>query len=310
MKAAVCICTCNRPDSLGQLLRALTDIDLGELDPKSVEILIVDNNPDGNARRTCETAVHWLPLALHFVEEPERGISFARNRAVTQALARDADVIAFIDDDDLPEPDWLRQLILRQRQTGADLVFGRWSFTIGPDPPPWVKASSRFKPSEYGKKNDYGLPAWAGTGNVLIRADLLREMAARGPVFAPEFAFSGAEDKDFFIRCLRRGATYAASESSVVHRPLDPERSKIAAVLQGSFRIGCTRLSLARKYRSPSDVRTLQWKAFKNVLVTLAILPAYCFSKRLLVEQLCKASKSAGVLFSSAGGRYKHYGRT
>ena len=112
---AVCVCTCNRPDGLAACLQAIGKPDLAGLARDRLLVLIVDNHPDDWVKRLCETQ---YPAAV-YVAEPERGISHARNRAVREA--RGADLVAFVDDDDEPLPDWLRHLVLTQRRTGAEL---------------------------------------------------------------------------------------------------------------------------------------------------------------------------------------------
>jgi glycosyltransferase involved in cell wall biosynthesis len=100
-RVAVCVCTCDRPRLLGRLLAILERIepgDRGSLD--GVELVVVDNRPDGRARAVCDAWRGRLLMALRFVEEPEPGISFARNRALAAALEGGAELVAFIDDDD------------------------------------------------------------------------------------------------------------------------------------------------------------------------------------------------------------------
>jgi len=71
----------------------------------------VDNAPKGEASAVSDGHRASLPVALHFAEQRLLGISFARNRAVTEALGRGADFDAFIDDDDVPDVDWLLCLL-------------------------------------------------------------------------------------------------------------------------------------------------------------------------------------------------------
>ena len=95
VKIAICICTCARPNSLQRLLDALSGIELGALDPRDIHFVVIDNRPGGRAREICNKALERLPVALHFVEEPTPGISFARNRAITVALDLGVAWIAF-----------------------------------------------------------------------------------------------------------------------------------------------------------------------------------------------------------------------
>ena len=132
VRVAVCICTCDRAALLARVLAVLARVELDDLPPENVLLLVVDNRPDGQARAVCERQRPRLPMPLRFVEEPRPGISFARNRAVAAARAWGADLVAFLDDDDVPATDWLWQLVQRQRETEADLVFGFWPAAAGP----------------------------------------------------------------------------------------------------------------------------------------------------------------------------------
>ena len=46
---------------------------------------------------------------MRYVHEPAPGISAGRNRALDEA--GDADLLSFIDDDEVPRPGWLSALI-------------------------------------------------------------------------------------------------------------------------------------------------------------------------------------------------------
>jgi succinoglycan biosynthesis protein ExoM len=63
-------------------------------------------------------------LPLFYGLEKEPGIPFARNRAVDMALELGADVLLFIDDDEVADAAWLEQLVAGYRQSGASLVGG------------------------------------------------------------------------------------------------------------------------------------------------------------------------------------------
>ncbi|MDH4040233.1 MAG: glycosyltransferase family 2 protein, partial [Gammaproteobacteria bacterium] len=120
-RVAICVCTHNRAEVLKRLLLRLRDIELGDIDPAAVELIVIDNNPNSATRDICEQTGTSLPINVHYTTEPEPGITHARNRAVAVALERGAGFIAFIDDDDVPLQDWLLQLLTRQQATGADL---------------------------------------------------------------------------------------------------------------------------------------------------------------------------------------------
>src|SRR4051812_7866188 len=54
VRVAVCICTCDRLASLAQVLAMLEGIELGDMMPDDVGVIVVDNRPDGRVRALCE----------------------------------------------------------------------------------------------------------------------------------------------------------------------------------------------------------------------------------------------------------------
>lgn len=104
----VVICTRNRPAYLRRCLAAVS-----RLDPPPEQILVVDNS-DGN-NDTFEIAREY---GTRYTIEPVRGLSRARNRGLSEC---DTDVVAFLDDDVVPAPDWLALLVepFTDEQTGA-----------------------------------------------------------------------------------------------------------------------------------------------------------------------------------------------
>ena len=84
-------------DRRDDLARLLSSLRFQRLMPS--EIIVVTNLPEGDRPET--------PLDILWLQCPERGISAARNTAIAAASG---DIVAFCDDDAVPEFDWLRQL--------------------------------------------------------------------------------------------------------------------------------------------------------------------------------------------------------
>jgi glycosyltransferase involved in cell wall biosynthesis len=96
---SVVICTRERPEDLARALDAVR-----QLTPPPSEILVIDNAPTTNATREV---VKGVPEA-RYVREDRRGLNAARNRALREARG---DILAFTDDDAIPEATWLAGLI-------------------------------------------------------------------------------------------------------------------------------------------------------------------------------------------------------
>ena len=99
LTATVAICTRERPEDLSRTLGAVTPyIDAGH------QIVVVDNAP--RTSRTREVVERFR--GVRYVCEPTVGLNVARNRAMREAST---DLVAFTDDDAIPEAEWLDALI-------------------------------------------------------------------------------------------------------------------------------------------------------------------------------------------------------
>ena len=98
---SVVICTRDRPEQLARCLRRV-----GQQDYPRFEVLVVDNAPaTEEARALAGAGLDQVPL--RYVREPRPGLSWARNAG---AAAATGEIIAYLDDDDEPDPHWLAGL--------------------------------------------------------------------------------------------------------------------------------------------------------------------------------------------------------
>jgi succinoglycan biosynthesis protein ExoM len=306
-RLAVCICTCDRAALLARVLGAIERIELGELRPGQLSLIVVDNRPDGRARGVCEQMASRLPMPLAFVEEATPGISFARNRAVAEAIARGADFAAFLDDDDEPRPDWLRQLVRTQRETGADLVFGFWQLPTDLALPGWLRDTRYFRRPRPEDRNRYGLPAWAGSYNMLASHRLLAQLTGSSGPFRPEFAHSGGEDTDLFIRATRAGFAHSCALDSIVVRRWQPDRLTLAGVLRRGFVHGGSRIHLARAHLPSEQLSGLVWSSWRKLGKSLLGLPLVAAGRGRLADALLATTQAMGELHAWAGLRRHSY---
>lgn len=99
LSATIAICTRNRTDDLRRCLEALM-----QLPDDGQEILVIDNCPSNDDSMKL---VSEYPKA-RYVREPRPGLNIARNRALKEAMN---EVVAFTDDDAVPDKNWLRALL-------------------------------------------------------------------------------------------------------------------------------------------------------------------------------------------------------
>ena len=306
-RLAVSICTSDRAALLARVLHAIERIEFGELASDQVDLIVVDNRPDGRARSVCEQATAKLPIAVHFVEEGRQGISFARNRAVAEAIARGAEFVAFLDDDDVPSPDWLLRLVHRQCETEADLVFGFWRLPGELQLPAWLRGTRYFRPPRPEDRNRYGLPAWAGTYNLLASRRLLESLAGGSGPFRPEFAHGGGEDTDLFIRAAEAGFIYACATNSIVERGWQADRLTMRGVLRRGFVLAGSRVQLARAHLPAEQLGALARSSWRKLGKSILGLPLAARGRRHLIDALLATSQALGELHAWGGGRRHYY---
>ena len=120
MKVAICICTYRRPDGLSKLLDALQ---LLEFDGE-VTVAVADNDAALEGMAVCKALPETYRWPVHTTTVEKQGISHSRNAAANLALQSDPDFIAFLDDDEWPDPQWLKELVRVQQDKDADAVGG------------------------------------------------------------------------------------------------------------------------------------------------------------------------------------------
>jgi glycosyltransferase involved in cell wall biosynthesis len=305
-RVAICICTCDRAALLARVLDVLQRIELGDLSAADLVVIVVDNRADGTARTVCQSYEARLPMQLRFLEESRPGISFARNRGTIEALDWGAEMVAFLDDDDVPRPDWLWRLVAKQRETGADVVFGFWCLPSDLKLPTWLRNTRYFRPPVRDDRNRFGLPAWAGTYNVLMTRRALEALTPADGPFRSEFAYCGGEDSDLFIRAKGAGFAYACAHDSVVIRAWEANRLTLGGVLRRGFLRGGSRVHIARAHLSADQVRALAWSSWRKLIKSLLRLPLG-WNRSRMVGSLLSLSHALGEIYAWAGMRYDYY---
>ena len=244
------------------------------------------------------------------VVEPAPGIPFARNTAVRTALQQDAELLAFLDDDDLPEGNWLVALLERRRTTAAAVVLGTSRHADAELLPSWARHLRYFAPATLDRLNPFGIPVRAATSNVLIEADLLRRMAEAGPVFRPEFRHSGGEDTDFFVRARAAGAELAVARQSVVLSCWDPTRLHFRGVLRRGLKLGTTRYRLQTAHGAPASVWARRRLAFRKLRKSLRRLLRDMWRPDRRPDAVVRIAEDLGEMMAAFGHEIGYYSRT
>src|SRR5579863_433252 len=133
MNTTVILCTYNRCASLKTALDSV----VSQVLPQSVEweLLVVDNNSTDATREVIQDYVSRHPGLVRYVFEGRQGKSNALNRGIHEAKG---DILAFVDDDVVAEPDWLQNLIAPLRDAEFAGVGGRIVAPVDFAPPRWL----------------------------------------------------------------------------------------------------------------------------------------------------------------------------
>lgn len=126
------ICTHNREGYLGKAIDSLL-----AQDQDAFEIIVVDNASRDRTRAVVESR---LPHPrLHYIYEAQLGLSVARN---TGAQAAQGEILAYLDDDAIASPGWLRQLHQAYQANEQLAIAGGKVTLIWPEqvstPPNWL----------------------------------------------------------------------------------------------------------------------------------------------------------------------------
>jgi succinoglycan biosynthesis protein ExoM len=305
MLISVCVCTYKRPALLGELLLALRGQTFSD-DKLCLELVVVDNDPAHSAKATLDA---WLPhvrVGLRYFHVPVPNIAVARNAAIAQAQGL---YLAFIDDDEQPQADWVQKLLDTLLCFKAAAVFGPVLPRYRSDCPAWIRDGGFFDRPRFvtGTAIDEGN---ARTGNVLMRADSLNSMS--GP-FDVTFGLTGGEDSLLFRDLLAQGKRLIWCDEAPVSEEVPADRANPGWLLRRSYRIGQTwiraelyRLSpLARFGRGTALGMRAVAQLGLSLVLTVGWLP---FSRLRAFKWLRTAWAQAGKITGMTRFQYREYG--
>ena len=182
MKASVAICTHNGAERLEAVLAALS---LQTFDASEWEVLVIDN---ASTDETVQTAMAMFQRLFagrgRVVNEPQLGLSYARARAAREA---GGEIICFLDDDNIPAPEFVEAAVLAFVQHPKAGVLGgkvlpRWE-TL---PTPLSEAVASFAlaicdEGEIARQNNVGGGGVVGAG-MCVRREVLRRIYESGTI--------------------------------------------------------------------------------------------------------------------------------
>ena len=282
---SVCICTLKRNELLRRTLDHLQNQQTDGLFTYSV---VVADNDAMESAKSLVAAFSSDRLQVKYCVEPEQNIALARNRALQNA---DGDLVAFIDDDEFPAGDWLRNLFKTYMAFQASGVLGPVKPHFEVEPPRWIKEGKFFDRPMYvtGYNLNWGQ---SRTGNVLFRKEIINSLEIP---FRSHFATAG-EDMDFFRRAMEKGYRFVWCNEAVAYEVVPPSRCTRSYLLKRALLRG------SNFPKHPSD-RIL------NIAKSLIAVPAYtlalpvllCFGQHIFLKYLIKLVDHVSRLLAFLG---------
>ncbi len=205
---SIVVGTCDRPDDLRRCLHSL----MAQVSPRSVEIVVADNNPDSVV---TPSVVAEFP-GVRLVNERRKGASYARNCGIA---ATTGEIVVTVDDDVTVPTGWLEALVAPFARADVMSVTGNIL-------PLEIETKAQYLFEEYGglgrgfdrfeadsdwfqRSRIYSAPTWllGGTANAAFRATLFAnpEIGMLDEALGPGMPSGVGEDTYIFYKILKSG---------------------------------------------------------------------------------------------------------
>ncbi|MCA9163075.1 MAG: glycosyltransferase family 2 protein [Planctomycetales bacterium] len=226
---SIVVCTFNRAamlrDALSSLVAQQTDFEY--------EVVVVDNGSSDDTREAVDAIANETATPVRYFREDQRGVSWARNRGITEARG---EWIAFCDDDQIADDNWLQMLMDFASEKGVLWAGGQVRLLMDDDELLSLPTECRGLLGEswgLAEPRRYAGKVTPGTGNLLVQKDVF----ARVGVFDTSL-IEGGEDTDLFRRIDAAGIVGWYTPAAIVRHMVPPYRREPRYFLWASRRIG------------------------------------------------------------------------
>ena len=189
-------------------------------------------------------------LKTHYVLASKPGIASMRNVILEESLKLEANYLAFIDDDEVVNQDWLEQLLLTAHKFNADIVSGATERILPDTIPNWMREGHFFTKNNSTKTGD--IRPTSSTCNVLF--DLKKVCINYNLRFDERLSFIGSSDLLFFNQAHLLGAKIVKCNEAIVKEEIPSSRANEEWLLQRSYRRGNTQV--ARSFIQNGKIKT------------------------------------------------------
>ncbi|PEA37634.1 hypothetical protein CON45_17550 [Priestia megaterium] len=294
-KIAICVCTYKRVNLLDKLINSLivareVFITNRNEEDFNVQVIIVDNDPEMSAESKVNYFMKDNPFINYYCES-KSGLVMARNKCLEIGINNEYDYLAFIDDDEYVDKNWLDCMYKSLITTGAHIVFGKVETVYPPGCEEWIIKGGFFDKLQYadGTKNII-----SATANVLLDVSIVRK---EKEYFDLTFNTTGGEDTYLFKSYLKKGYQSVWCQSGIVYDLVAVERLKEKYIYLRAYTSSYTYSEIQQKLGEEHLITSLT----KGIIKTIIPLLYYPFVLTGKKEKKVSVKKD----FFSGLGRFK-----
>jgi GT2 family glycosyltransferase len=200
-RISVVIPTYRRPDLLSRCLAALGS---QSLDHSRFEVIVADDAAEPRIQQLVRgiAGQAGMPRLVYVPVKHRHGPAAARNQGWWQARG---EIIAFTDDDTIPEPNWLAA-VDQAFQDGVDAGWGKLIMPLPPSPTDYEYNAAQLADAPF------------VTANCFCRRLVLESVGG----FDERFGAAWREDSDLWFRLLEQGHRIVLVPEARVAHPIRP----------------------------------------------------------------------------------------
>ncbi len=258
LRVSAVVPTYRRRDLLERVLTALCD---QTLPAEDYEIVIADDEASAETRALVERWSTLIAPELRYIPvTATRGPAGARNAGWRAARG---EIIAFTDDDTIPDHDWLRAgaaaFVGEVAGVGGSIVV-----PLPPNPTDYERDAARLEGGEF------------VTANCFYRRDALEAVGG----FDERFTAAWREDSDLYLTLLDRGYELVRANDAVVVHPIRPAGWGVSLTQQRKSMFNALLYSKhPRLYRERIEP-TPPWRSYGTVAALLGGLATGALGRR------------------------------
>ncbi len=300
-KIAIGLGTYKRPQMLEKCLISLQK---QITDPHfELALILVDNDADGTANEVFERCKPQFPYEVHYFVHSEKGIAAMRNRVIEESLRIKADFLAFIDDDETAEPDWILNHWNGIVKYNADVTAGYVEQLLPDDTPQHMRRFYHLTKHKSGTLRTSG-----STRNILFNLGICRDKGLR---FNPALNLTGSSDTFFFEEAYAMGAKIVWVQEAKVYEEMPKSRITKTWLWNRAFRHGNS-LVVRTQIREGrlKAFRLLPSAIFKLLLGIIEWLLFSFAGKTHRIGKVRRIKNAFGMLSALFGKKYYEYNAT